>query len=91
MTTVKGGLPVLVSIDFEIADPERGIMSEDLAIEWIAWRSGRKITPKVFETISKDDLERIYLEAWDIVLEEQEKIQSIKRYGYDSCFDAGYL
>lgn len=57
--TVKGGMPVLVIARIHPAEPDIGIMGEQVDIEDICWLSGKPITQKVWASISEDDMERL--------------------------------
>lgn len=57
--TVKGGMPVLVIARIYPAEPDVGIMHEYAEIEDICWPTGKPVTQKVYDSISKDDMERL--------------------------------
>ena len=66
-TTIKGGLPVLAIMDYEPVDREMGILLGVLSDPWICWMSGKKVTKKVYESISQSELERIMVEGLEEV------------------------
>jgi len=62
-TTVRGGLPVIVTCRLYPAEPDVGISTESVEIDNICWPSGKTITDRVWRSIPQADFDRIAEEA----------------------------
>lgn len=64
-TTVRGGLPVLVTCRLHPAEPDVGLFVEQAEIDDICWLSGKTISDRVWRSIPQEDFDRIEEEARD--------------------------